>query len=162
MTVLGLVALVDLGTVCLGERINALFGIGIDWSLKGLLGYIFYPFTLILGVPLHDAWTVSKIIGERTIVTELTAYQDLAQAMSSHLLTDPRSAVICAYALCGFAHVASLAIFIGGVSAIVPETTHTLSKIGVRALIAATLACLMTACIAGTFFTEGSVIFTSP
>jgi concentrative nucleoside transporter, CNT family len=162
VAVLGLVSLIDLGLAGAGDRINAFFGIGIDWSLKGLMGYVFYPLTLILGIPLSDAGTISKIIGERVIVTELTAYQDLAAAMGKHLLTDPRSAVICAYALCGFAHVASLAIFIGGVAAIAPSTTNTLSKIGIRALIAATLACLMTACVAGTFFTEGSILFNSP
>ena len=79
--------------------------------------------------------------------------------MSSNVLTHPRSAVICAYALCGFAHVASLAIFIGGIAAIAPGTTHRLSRVGIKALIAATLACLMTACIAGTFFIKGSIIF---
>ena len=89
----------------------------------------------------------------------MTAYQDLAQAITAGVLTHTRSAVICAYALCGFAHVASLAIFIGGISALAPKTTHTLSLVGIKALIAATLACLMTACIAGTFFIENSVIF---
>lgn len=159
IAVLGLVALVDLFMTGVGGHINALFGLGIDWSLKGLMGYIFYPLTVILGVPLTDAGVIARIIGERTIITELAAYQDLAAAMKNHLLADPRSAVICAYALCGFAHVASLAIFIGGVSAIAPTTTVTLSRVGVRALIAATFACLMTACVAGTFFTKGSIIF---
>ena len=159
IAVLGLVALADLFLTGAGRHVNALLGLGIDWSLKGLMGYLFYPFTLILGVPPSDAGVIARIIGERTIVTELTAYQDLAAAMKNHLLADPRSAVICAYALCGFAHVASLAIFIGGVSAIAPTTTGTLSKVGIRALVAAILACLMTACVAGTFFTSGSIIF---
>jgi len=55
--------------------------------------------------------------------------------------------------------VASLAIFIGGITAVAPKTAHTLSRIGLRALLAATLACLMTACIAGTFYNEGSILF---
>ena len=54
---------------------------------------------------------------------------------------------------------ASLAIFIGGISALAPKTTGKLSRVGIKALIAATLACLMTACVAGTFFIEGSIIF---
>jgi CNT family concentrative nucleoside transporter len=66
--------------------------------------------------------------------------------------------VLAAYALCGFAHVASLAIFVGGTAALVPERTKDLSSIGFRALIAATLACLMTAAVAGAFFTEGSIL----
>ena len=159
IAVLGLVALIDLVFVGIGGKVNALFGIGVDWSLAGLLGYVFYPFALILGIPPCDAGVVAGIIGERMIVTELTAYQDLAHAISEGMITHTRSSVICAYALCGFAHVASLAIFIGGISALAPKAIHTLSHIGIRALIAATLACLMTACIAGTFFIEGSIIF---
>ncbi|MCE5250066.1 nucleoside transporter [bacterium] len=159
IAVLGLVALADLVFIGIGDKINALSGIGIDWSIKGLLGYAFYPVTLMLGIPRADAGVIARIIGERTIVTELTAYQDLAKVMAGGLLSETRSAVICSYALCGFAHIASVAIFIGGISAIAPRTTNALSRVGIKALIAATLACLMTACIAGTFYTEGSVLF---
>lgn len=159
IAILGLVSLFDLGLEGIGEKVNAISGLGIDWSLAGLLGYVFYPLTLILGIPPQDAGVISKIIGERMIVTELTAYQDLAAAMGENALTYGRSAVICSYALCGFAHVASLAIFIGGISAVAPKTTGILSRIGLRALIASTLACLMTACIAGTFYREGSILF---
>ena len=159
IAVLGLVALFDLVLAGAGSRINGLFGIGIDWSLKGLAGYAFYPIALVIGIPLSDAGTIAGIIGERIIVTELTAYQDLAAAMAEGVLSERRSAVICAYALCGFAHIASLAIFIGGISAVAPGTTTTLSRVGFRALIAATLACLMTACIAGVFYTDSSVLF---
>jgi len=159
IAVLGLVELIDLILTGIGGYVNSSAGLSVDWSLAGLLGYIFYPIALIIGVPPADALAVGKIIGERMIVTEVTAYQDLAAAMAGDILTHGRSAVICAYALCGFAHIASLAIFIGGITAVAPKTTHTLSKIGPRALIAATLACLMTACIAGTFYSEGSLIF---
>jgi concentrative nucleoside transporter, CNT family len=159
VAVLGLVALIDLILGGAGGKLNSLLGLGIDWSLAGLLGYVFYPVALIIGIPPADAGAIAGIIGERIVVTEVTAYRDLAVLMADGALTDPRSAVVCAYALCGFAHVASLAIFIGGIAAIAPGTTHTLSRIGIKVLIAATLACLMTACIAGTFFTSGSVIF---
>ncbi|MFC1489935.1 NupC/NupG family nucleoside CNT transporter [Candidatus Latescibacterota bacterium] len=159
IAVLGLVALFDLILGGAGGKLNLIFGLDVDWSLAGLLGYVFYPIALIIGIPPVDAGAIAGIIGERLVVTEVAAYRDLAGLMSSGALKDPRSAVVCAYALCGFAHVASLAIFIGGIAAIAPGTTHTLSRIGIKALIAATLACLMTACIAGTFFTKGSVIF---
>ncbi|MFC1692133.1 NupC/NupG family nucleoside CNT transporter [Candidatus Latescibacterota bacterium] len=159
IAVLGLVALTDLILGGIGAKVNAVFGLGIDWSLAGLIGYMFYPLTLILGVPLVDAGVISKIIGERVIITEVAAYQDLAGVMAANTLQHGRSAVICAYALCGFAHIASLAIFMGGISAIAPKTTTTLSRIGFRALIAASLACLMTACIAGTFYMEKSILF---
>jgi len=150
--VFGIVALLIavLGLVALMDQILSLIGL---WSLKDILGYVFYPFTVILGIPPSDAVYLSKIIGERVIVTELTAYQDLAKLMAQDILQHPRSAVITTYALCGFAHVASMSIFIGGISALVPEKIPILSEVGFKALLAATLACLLTACVAGVYFT---------
>ncbi len=159
IAVLGLAALADLILSGIGGYVNSVAGLGIDWSLKGLMGYFFYPVALIIGVPIPDATIIGRIIGERSIVTEIPAYQDLALALKNNALSDPRSAILCSYALCGFAHIASLAIFIGGIAAIAPSTAGTLSKIGARALIAATLACLLTACVAGVFFTRGSILF---
>jgi CNT family concentrative nucleoside transporter len=158
IAVLGLVALFDMSLTALGSRVNLFLGIHFDWSLKSILGYIFYPFTVILGVPLSDAGVISKIIGERAVLTEVVAYQNLAIAMGKNLLHNPRSAVIAAYALCGFAHLASMAIFVGGVSALAPNKTRTLTQAAFPALLAATLACLLTACIAGAFITKGSIL----
>jgi len=162
IAVLGLVALVDLVLSGIGGGINSALGLHGQWSLKAILGYIFYPFTLILGVPLADVGQISKIIGERAIVTEVTAYSDLAAALEQKLLQHPqRSAIVATYALCGFAHFASMAIFVGGISALAPERTRNIAAVALRALVAATLACLMTACVAGTFFTQGkaSILF---
>ncbi len=155
---LGIVALIDFLISGAGVRLNNILGIQMDWSLKGLLGYIFYPFTLVIGVPPSDAFEISKLIGERAVLTEVKSYQDLAALLTSNALKDPRSAVLAAYALNGFAHFASLAIFVGGTAALVPNRTKDLSSVGFRALLAATLACLMTAAVAGTFFTEGSIL----
>lgn len=155
---LGLVALADFLLSSAGTRINNLAGIQIDWSLKGLLGYVFCPFAIVIGVPLSDAFEIAKLIGERAVLTEIKSYQDLAALLSAGALHDPRSAVLAAYALSGFAHVASLAIFIGGTAALAPARTKDLSVVGVRAFIAATLACLMTAAVAGTFFTSNSIL----
>ena len=161
IAVLGLVALLDLGLGAVGEEINFFTGLNFDWSLKGLLAYVFYPFVLVMGVPLEDARIVAGIIGERMIVTEVTAYFDLASACADGLIKHGRSSVIAAYALCGFAHVASMAIFIGGIAAIAPSRVKTLSEVALRALIAATLACLMTACIAGAFYNKGIILFSA-
>lgn len=158
VAVLGLVALLDLFVGAFGGHINSFFGLQIDWSLKGLLGYLFYPFTIILGIPPSDAGVISKIIGERMVLTEVTAYQDLATAISNGLIINPRSVVIATYALCGFAHVASMAIFVGGISAVAQERKSVLAQLGFRSLLAATLACLLTACVAGTFFTHGPIL----
>ncbi len=158
IAVLGLVALVDLLLGGLGAWINPLFGWQGQWSLPALFGYLFYPVTLVLGVPVADVREISRIVGERLIVTEVAAYNDLAAAMKAGLVQHPRSAVIATYALCGFAHIASMAIFVGSLCALAPQRTRNIGPIAVRALIAATLACLMTACVAGTFFTEGSIL----
>ena len=158
IAILGLVALVDLVLSGIGDWLNPLLGTQGRWSLGGLFGYVFYPLTLALGVPLHDAGVVSQIVGERLIVTEVAAYGDLAAAMDKGLLLHPRSVVITTYALCGFAHVASMAIFVGSVCALAPRCTKGIGPVAVRALVAATLACLMTACVAGTFFTQGSIL----
>ncbi|GAF71633.1 unnamed protein product, partial [marine sediment metagenome] len=155
IAVLGLVALVDLLLSTLGTKV---FGLENELSLKAFFGYVFYPFTLILGVPASDAGIVSKIIGERLIVTEVVAYKDLAVALEQNLLQHERSAVITTYALCGFAHLASMAIFVGGISALAPDKIRNIGGVAFRALLAATLACLLTACVAGTFFTKGSIL----
>jgi CNT family concentrative nucleoside transporter len=154
IAVLGLVALVDLLLSAVGLPVNRFLGLEGTWSLKAILGYIFYPFTIICGVPPGDAKVISRIIGERAILTEVVSYRDLAGVLQQGLLQNPRSAVIATYALCGFAHLASMAIFAGGLSALAPSKTGEIAKVALRALIAATLAGLMTACVAGTVFAQ--------
>lgn len=156
IAVLGIVQLFNLGLVSFGYFINGLFNIDFIWSLESLLGYLFYPFTILTGIPVEDAFNVSKVIGERIILTEVVSYQDFATLIKEGKITDPRTMVITSYALCGFAHFASMAIFVGGISALAPERTSEIAKLGIRALIAATLACFLTACMAGIFFQSGS------
>ncbi|MFQ5721650.1 MAG: NupC/NupG family nucleoside CNT transporter [Candidatus Aminicenantales bacterium] len=156
---LGFIALADLILGWLGGYVNSWLGINFTWSLQSILGYIFYPFTLILGIPPADAWPIAKIIGERTVATEVVSYQHLSQLIAEGKLLYPRSAIIASYALCGFAHIASLAIFVGGIGALAPKRLKDLSRLGFRALLAATLACLMTGAVAGVFFTTGSILF---
>lgn len=155
---LGFVALFDLVLGWLGGYFNSWFGINFIWSLRSILGYIFYPFTLVLGIPPHDALQIAKIIGERTVATEVVSYQHLSHLIAEGQLLYPRSAIIASYALCGFAHIASLAIFVGGIGALAPKRLRDLSRLGFRALLAATLACLMTGAVAGIFFTKGSIL----
>lgn len=155
---LGLMALADKIFVLGGGYINSLLDIQVDWTLKGLLGYVFYPITLIIGIPISEAGEIAKIIGERIVVTEVIAFQDLAALIGSGTPISARSIVITTYALTGFAHIASLAIFVGGISALVPERIKDLSRLGFRALLGATLATLLTACIAGIFYTDSSIL----
>ena len=92
------------------------------------------------------------------MATEVVSYQHLSQLMAEGKLLHPRSAIIASYALCGFAHIASLAIFVGGIGALAPKRLKDLSRLGFKALLAATLATLMTGAVAGIFFTKGSIL----
>lgn len=158
IAVLGIVALFDMSLEFISNLLNSGFGFSIDLSLKSILGWILYPFTLMIGIPLDDAPLISQIIGERLILTEVKSYQDLALAIANKQLIHPRSAVITAYALCGFAHVASMAIFVGGFTALAPSRTTDISKTAFTALLSATFACLMTACVAGAFYNKTSLL----
>ncbi|MFQ6069415.1 MAG: NupC/NupG family nucleoside CNT transporter [Candidatus Aminicenantales bacterium] len=155
---LGLLSLLNLILGQIGLPVNRLLGWNFDFRLESILGFVFYPFTIILGVPPADAFKVAELLGERAIVTELVAYQDLARLMAEGSLIHPRSLIIASYALCGFAHIASLAIFVGGVGALAPGRLKDLSRLGFRALLAATLACLMTGAVAGAFFSQTSIL----
>jgi CNT family concentrative nucleoside transporter len=125
--------------------------LGTSLSLQLVLKYLYYPITVIMGVPLQDAGPIAGLLGERTIATEVVAYQHLNQLIQDGVITDRRSITIASYALCGFAHIASLAIFVGGFAALAPSRSKDLARLGFRALYAATLACLMTGCVAGLF-----------
>jgi len=148
---LGLLALVNWLIGFLGYRIGGLFGLSWNLSLQKILSYIYYPLSFLMGIPIEDIPLVSTLLGERTVVTELVSYQHLSQYIASGIMTDPRSVIITSYALCGFSHIASLAIFVGGISALAPRRAKDLAMLGFRALFAATLACLMTGAVAGIF-----------
>src|SRR5713226_3452608 len=151
-----------LGLVALGDK---LLGAGSSWfgmteplSLVRILTWIFFPFAFLLGLRPEDIPVAARLLGERSILTEVFSYGDLAQSVASGQVKDPRTVVILSYALCGFAHVASVAIFVGGTAALVPSRRDDLASLGWRALLAATLATLMTGCVAGIFSTGEGVM----
>lgn len=148
IAVLGLASLVDL---VLGLVHSGL-------TLKNILGWLAYPFSFLLGVAPADAGRIATLIGEKLVLTEVVAYQDLAGMLRDNALASPRSAVIATYALCGFTHIASLAIFVGGIASLAPEKTADLTRVAFRSLVAATLACLMTGSVAGVFFTGSTLL----
>ncbi|MCB9641163.1 MAG: nucleoside transporter [Myxococcales bacterium] len=121
-------------------------------TLQGLLSYAFYPLVLMIGVPSQDAWSIAHLLATRTFLTEFPCYEALARMLRDGSLHEGRSAVIAVYALCGFAHIPSLGIFVGGMAAVAPERARDLSAVALRALFAATLACLMTGALAGVFY----------
>jgi len=151
---LGILAVIDLALGALGGWLAG--QLGWAWasqlSLIWLLGQVFRPIAALIGVPWSDARLAGELLGRRLVATELPSYESLAELMNAGAFRHPRSAVVIAYALCGFAHVASLAIFVGGIAALVPSRRKDLAAVGPRALLAATLACLMTGAVAGTFF----------
>lgn len=119
------------------------------WSLERGLGYLFWPIAFAMGVPAEDCATVAALLGEKLVLNEFVAYLDLAHQLEAGSALGQRSVVIATYALCGFANLGSIAIQIGGIGGIAPERRPELARLGLRAMIAGTLATNMTACIAG-------------
>ena len=158
MAFVSIVTLINMGLDGLAGLCNSWFGSHLSLRLENLLAYLFYPFALIIGVPPADAFEVARLLGLRAILTEIPAYQQLNELLANHALHYGRSAVLASYALCGFAHIPSIAIFVGGISAVAPNQTQTLAKVAFRALAAATLACLMTAAVAGTLYGKGTLL----
>ena len=126
-------------------------------TLANIMGVLFYPLTLLTGVPLEDSWIASVIIGRRLLETAIPPYQSLAEASARELIGD-RTVLIVSYALSGFAHLASVGIFVGGTIALIPSRRKDISELGWKALFVGTLATMMIACIAGTFDTGDSSI----
>src|SRR6476659_10105318 len=158
IAILGLVALVD---KVLGAG-SSWLGMSEPLSFVRLLSWAFYPFALLLGLQSSDVPIASRLLGERVILTEVFSYNHLAQLISSGQISDPRTVVILSYALCGFAHVAAVAIFVGGTAALAPSRRDDLASLGLRALLAATLATLMTGCVAGVFSGGEGVMLLTP
>ncbi|MCB9799497.1 MAG: nucleoside transporter [Candidatus Omnitrophica bacterium] len=124
-------------------------------SIEKMLGWTMIPFVKAMGISAHDLLPSASLLGERWILTEVVAYRDLAQMAASGLIGDARTLVVMSYALCGFTHMASVAIFVGGLSALVPSRKKEIAGLGFKALAAAFLATVMTGCLAGFFFSSG-------
>jgi CNT family concentrative nucleoside transporter len=119
-----------------------------DLTLQMLLGLPFVPLVWLMGVPWHDATQLGGVMGIKTVLNEFLAYQELRELMNAGAV-EPRSAVILSYAACGFANFGSLAILLGGVGAMAPSRRSDLAELGLRSILAGTLATLMTGCVAG-------------
>ncbi|MBL0286018.1 MAG: Na+ dependent nucleoside transporter [Bacteroidetes bacterium] len=118
-------------------------------SLEYLFGIAFAPLAWILGVPTSDIMQVGRLLGEKTIINEFVAYGSLGQMKAANLFASEKSVIIATYALCGFSNIASIGIQIGGIGAMAPNKRATLAKLGVRALLAGSIACFITAVLAG-------------
>ncbi len=143
---LAFVALVDLMNDAVGG-LGSLVGMD-DLTLQALLGLPFRPLVWLMGVPWQDAVPLAGLMGLKTVLNEFLAYQELAALIEQEAVA-PRSAVILSYALCGFANLGSLAILLGGIGTIAPSRRSDLARLGLRSILAGTLATLMTGCVAG-------------
>ncbi|MDQ3140721.1 MAG: Na+ dependent nucleoside transporter, partial [Bacteroidota bacterium] len=119
-----------------------------SFSLQFIFGVLFSPLAWLLGVTSSDIMYVGQLLGEKTILNEFYAYATMGTMKMEGLMTE-RSLIISTYALCGFANFASIGIQIGGIGALAPERKSTLAQLGIKALIGGTVACFMTATIAG-------------
>jgi concentrative nucleoside transporter, CNT family len=118
-------------------------------SLQFILGYLFSPLMWLIGVPLQDITLVGRLLGEKLIMTEFIGYISLAEMKTNMAFAHPKSIIMATYILCGFANFASIGIQIGGIGSLVPEKQTLLSKYGLKALWAGTLASLLSATIIG-------------
>jgi concentrative nucleoside transporter, CNT family len=139
---LGLIALVD------GLLQWATGLIGLDLTLEKLFSWVAYPVAFLLGVPEADRSNVAALVGLKTAANEFIAYARLSGMIKADQISD-RGALITTYALCGFANLGSVGILLGGLGGMVPERRGELAALGLRAILAGSIACFLTACIAG-------------
>jgi len=132
--------------------LNAVMGwihIHVGWfpyNLQEVLGWAFAPVAWLIGIPWHDAAQIGNLLGTRMVLNEFVAFAELGTMKTA---LDPRSFTIATFALCGFANFSSIGIQIGGIGALAPEQRQQLARFGIRAMLAGTMANLMSASIVG-------------
>ena len=144
-------ALIALANGILGGTHNFLAGHGFAWfpeSLQQIFGFVFAPVAFVIGIPWHEAAKVGNLLGTRMVINELVAYANLGDLIKAGAVS-ARSVTIATFALCGFANFSSIGIQIGGISALAPNKRSELAKLGIRAMLAGTMANLMSASIVG-------------
>jgi CNT family concentrative nucleoside transporter len=142
-------ALVALLNGILGGIHNGLAHVGFSWfpqSLERIFGVLFAPIAWVIGIPWKDCLAIGNLLGTRMALNEVIAFTMLGTQKAA---LDPRSFTIATFALCGFANLSSIGIQIGGIGALAPNKKGELAKLGVRAMLAGTMANLMSASIAG-------------
>ena len=142
---LGLLALFNAVIMFFGKQLGMPF-----LSLEWFFSYAMFPVAWLMGIPLADCQSVAILLGKKLIFNEFIAYLDLKELIAGEVsaITE-RSKVIATYALCGFSNLGAIGIQIGGISAIAPSRQQDLAKLSIRALTAGSIACFMTACVAG-------------
>jgi CNT family concentrative nucleoside transporter len=159
LKLVGNIAAMLIAFLALVALVNAVLGwfgslIGVSQlSLELIFSFLLAPVAWLMGVPWADCGQVGVLLGKKTILNEFIAYVDLKELIEKSQAgtggISQRAIIIATYALCGFSNISSIGIQIGGIGAIAPERQADLARLGVRALIGGSLACFMTACIAG-------------
>src|SRR5579863_8965223 len=140
--------------IALLALLNAMMGCIHNWphmgwfpeSMQTLFGWVFAPVAWLIGIPWHDAPKIGNLLGTRMVINEFVAFSQLGPMKDS---LDPRSLMIATFALCGFANFSSIGIQIGGIGALAPNRRNDLAGFGIRAMLAGTMANLMSASIVG-------------
>jgi CNT family concentrative nucleoside transporter len=143
------IALIYLVDACFAGVHNLLAPHHMGWfpsSLEQIFGWVFAPIAWLAGIPWHDCTTIGNLLGLRMVTNELVAFQRLGPMQAT---MNPRSFTIATFALCGFANFSSIGIQIGGIGALAPNKRGELARLGVRAMLAGTLANLMSASLVG-------------
>lgn len=162
IAIVALVAMVNFAiswvpvTVCDGGGFAAGYtcgGGGRPLDLSTILGWLFFPFALLMGVPWDEAGAVGRLLGEKLVLTEFVAYINLGSMLEAGKppVLSERSAIIAAYAICGFANFASIGIQVGGIGAVAPNKAGDLASLGFKAMIAGAIATCMTGAVVGLF-----------
>ncbi len=152
---IALVAMVNFFLFTLGDAISLNEVIQANTRYEGLnlefiLGNLFAPIAWLLGVPSQDITYIGQLLGKKTVINEFVAYIDLGILKNQEGVNlSKKSIIIATYALCGFSNFSSIGIQIGGIGAIAPNQRKTLTEMGIKALIGGTIACFLTAIIAG-------------
>jgi concentrative nucleoside transporter, CNT family len=141
---LAFISLIFLANLIIGA-VGGVFGLE-GLTIEQILGYLFFPIAFLIGVPWDEALQAGSFIGQKFVLNEFVAFTSFAPEIAN---LSPKSVAMISFALCGFANLSSLAMLIGGLGAMAPSRRHDIAEMGFRAIIAATLANLMSAAIAG-------------
>jgi CNT family concentrative nucleoside transporter len=139
-------ALIALANGILGGIHNKLGMMWFPSSLQQIFGTLFAPIAWVIGIPWRDCAAIGNLLGTRMVLNELVAFSMLGPQKA---MLDPRSFTIATFALCGFANLSSIGIQLGGIGALAPNKRGELARLGIRAMLAGTMANLMSASIAG-------------
>lgn len=129
--------------------------VDLQWSLRGLFGYVFWPFAWLMGIETKDCLMSGQLLGTKMVVNEFVAYSDLGNVIAGsneQVTISERTQIILTYALCGFSNFGAIGIQLGGIGPLAPNRKSDLAQLGLRAMIGGMLACCMTACVAGLMY----------